>query len=73
MAIRIKRHKKIYPTTSNINRKNKDGLSSDSGGLSRSGSVKYGANMFTPLRVNRVIDSVVMMTHRGFFVLTKGD
>jgi len=63
MAIEIERDKKrkIHnpATGGNINRKNKVELSFDSCGLSRSG--------------NKVVDIVVMMTHRGFFVLTKDD
>jgi len=49
-------------TSGNINRKNKGELSSDLGGLSRSGRVKYGTAL-----VDRIIDIVVMMIHRGFF------
>jgi len=37
------------------------------GRLSRSGSAKYGIAL-----VNRIVNIIVMM-HRGFFVLTKGD
>jgi len=69
MAIKIERNKKwkIDPMTSdNINRKSKIGLSSDSRGLDRSGITKYGIAL-----VNRVVDIIVMMTHRSFFVLTK--
>jgi len=63
----------MCPATSGDINRNKDGPSSDSGGLSRSGSAEYETNMFTA-PINRVVDiDIVMMTHRGFFVLTKDD
>jgi len=61
-------------TKNNINRKNKGGLSSDSGGLSRSESAKYGitGKYGITLVYSDIIDIVVMMTHRDFFVFDGG-
>jgi len=55
-------------TSSNINRKNKGTLSSDSGGLS---SLGRGERQIWIL-VNRIIDIIVMMIQRGFFIF-EGD
>jgi hypothetical protein len=56
-------------TNSNINRKNKDGLSSDSGELSS--SRRGERRIYDTVLVDKVIDILVMMTQRGFFVFEK--